>query len=45
MQGLPAQRELSLPGASLTPLPDARKAAQEPIVNIPKDARWTLYCA
>jgi hypothetical protein len=45
VQGLPAQRELNLPGASLTPLPDARQVAQEPIVNIPKDARWTLYCA
>lgn len=45
LQGVPRQNELSLPGASLTPLPDPAKAAQEPMVNIPKDARWTLYCA
>jgi hypothetical protein len=45
-QGLPSQRHLSMPGASLAPLPDpARAAAQEAPVNIPKDARWTLYCA
>jgi hypothetical protein len=45
VQGFPGQRELSLPGASLTPLPDATAAVQQTMVNIPADARWTLYCA
>jgi hypothetical protein len=43
--GVPAARELSLPGANLTPLPDPATAVQQTVVNIPPDARWTLYCA
>jgi hypothetical protein len=38
----------SLPGADLTPVTAQQStpaaAAQQPQMNIPKDARWTLYC-
>jgi hypothetical protein len=35
--------ELSLPGAGLTPVTAQQSA--EPPLQIPSDARWTLYCA
>jgi hypothetical protein len=47
--GMAGGRNYSLPGADLTPVtaqqsPSAAAAAQQPQMNIPKDARWTLYC-
>jgi hypothetical protein len=45
--GTSAGRNYPLPGADLTPVtaqPSAGAAAQQPQMNIPKDARWTLYC-
>ena len=45
VQGMGAQRELSLPGANLSPLPDQANLPKEPAIQIPDGARWTLYCA
>jgi hypothetical protein len=41
------RNELSLPGASLTPVTaqQQQQQSQEPPLQIPSDARWTLYCA
>lgn len=42
---LTAPRNISLPGADMTPVTAAPTAAKEPQITIPKDARWSLYCA
>jgi hypothetical protein len=43
--GMTGPRAFSMPGADLTPVTAQQSAAQEPQLNIPKDARWSLYCA
>ena len=43
-QRMPGRNEVSLPGMTAIPV-SPQAVAAEPAVQIPKDARWTLYCA
>jgi hypothetical protein len=45
--GMTGPRNFTMPGADLTPVTAQPSAggAQQPQITIPKDARWSLYCA
>ena len=45
-QRMPGRNEVTLPGMAAMPgSAQGGAAAAEPVVQIPKDARWSLYCA
>src|SRR3954452_13148537 len=47
--GMTGPRNFAMPGADLTPVTAQQSAASgqaaQPQITIPKDARWSLYCA